>query len=74
MNGMQFVTIDKDAKSTILVVGFWRKKFNHEKNLEVLANNACGTLLAHQKNTKACQSEFLLLYFFFISATCCRHK
>jgi hypothetical protein len=63
VNGMQFGTIDKDAKSTILLVGFWRKKFNHEKNLEVLAINACGTLLAYQKNTKACQTEFLLLYF-----------
>jgi hypothetical protein len=45
--GMQFVTIDKDAKTQILLAGFWRMKDDNPNNLEVISVNASGSLLSH---------------------------
>lgn len=47
IRGMQFVTIDKDAKTCLLLAGFWRMTDNDPNKLEVVAVNADGSLLTH---------------------------
>lgn len=47
VRGMQFVTVDKDAKSSILLAGFWRMKQDDRNQLELIAIDAEGSLISH---------------------------
>jgi len=44
---MQFATIDKDAKTSILLAGFWTMKHNNRDKLAVVALGADGSFLTH---------------------------
>jgi hypothetical protein len=46
-NGIQFASVDTQAKTSIILCGFWRMKFNDPKKLEVVAVKADGSLLSH---------------------------
>lgn len=45
--GMHFVTVDKQAKSSILFAGFWRMRDNDPDKLEVIAVDADGSFVTH---------------------------
>lgn len=47
LRGMQFTSVDKHAKSTILLAGFWRMKHDNPDKLEVIAINAEGSMITH---------------------------
>jgi hypothetical protein len=47
VNGMQFVSVDTQARTNVMLCGFWRMKFNNRNKLEVVAVKADGTLLSH---------------------------
>jgi hypothetical protein len=47
IKGIQFVSVDQSAKTTILLTGFWRMKHDDPEKLEVIAVDADGTFITH---------------------------
>jgi hypothetical protein len=47
VRGISFVTCDKSAKTSILLVGFWRMKHSNPDNLELVGLSVNGSMLTH---------------------------
>ena len=45
VNGMQFSSVNMNARTSIMLIGFWRMKHNNRKKLEFISVTGNGTLL-----------------------------